>query len=124
VSLTGTDVYKNPIAGGDGWSSADQAYARKGTFWVSNRTPATNWHYMTVIFPVKPGDSDPTITRIDDYTVAVTNGAEGDVISFATNSSVASLIVDTGAQLAEPDQPPAPPTVVIRKWYIQELIIR
>ena len=67
---------------------------------------------MTVIYPRIPGEPAPTITRIDDFTVAVTNGlgTEGDVISFGrTNSSPAStFVVDLPAVASGAAGPSAP----------------
>jgi hypothetical protein len=53
------------------------------TLWAYNRTPTNNWHFMTVIYPVKWGDAPPTITRIDDSTVKVQKGGISDTISFS-----------------------------------------
>jgi hypothetical protein len=75
---------------------------RPAAIWASNKTPNTTWGAGWVVYPIKPGDPDPIITRIDSYTVAITNGAEYDVISFDTNSVVATLIVDVGATNASP----------------------
>lgn len=72
--------------------------------YITNNTPATNWHFMTVVYPVKFGQTVPTITRVDDNTVAVTNGAEWDIITFDTNqASASSLVVDIGAVASIPD---------------------
>jgi hypothetical protein len=57
------------------------------TVWAYNRTPTTNWHFLTVVFPVKWGQSAPTITRVDDYTVHVQQGADDDVISVDASTS-------------------------------------
>lgn len=90
----------NPITG----VVADNGVQFKGSWdwrryvvYVTNSAPTTNWHFMTVVYPVYSGDPLPTITRLDDYTVAITNGSEGDVISFDKDSPVATLAVDIGA---------------------------
>lgn len=108
TNVAGTNISKlNPLTGED-YTASDASTNPKwnSTEWISNQTPTTNWHFMTVVYPQKWDESAPTITRIDDYTVAVTNGSEGDVISFDTNSAVATLIVDAGATNAPPAAPP------------------
>ena len=90
--LTGTNVQGNPITGENYWQSGVDT-PRANAVWVSSLTPATNFHFMTVIYPVAPGGSMPTITRLDDYTVAVTNGAQGDVISFNPQTTNAATFL-------------------------------
>ncbi|MBI5383773.1 MAG: heparinase II/III family protein [Verrucomicrobia bacterium] len=120
TNMSGTSVRKNPITGED-YGSQSGAHPRGSVFWISNRNPTTNFHFLTVIYPTKPGEAAPTITRIDDWTVAVTNsaGTEGDLISFDTNRTNATLLVDlagvvAGSQsLDAPIDPPADTTVPI-----------
>jgi len=95
--LTGTNVKSNPVTGENYWTADVDTHPRKHAVWVQNVTPTTNWHFMSVIYPVPPGGTAPTITRVDDWTVAVTNGAEGDVISFDYNSPTATLIIENVA---------------------------
>jgi len=52
------------------------------SIWIQNVTPATNWHFMTVVFPVKWGQAAPVITRVDDNTVQVQQGGDNDTIQF------------------------------------------
>ncbi len=88
VNMSGINAYNNPVTGENYWSEIEgdsSLYPNSLTtnsIWVNNITPSTNFHFMTVIYPVSPNDTTPTITRLDDYTVAVTNGIQGDVISF------------------------------------------
>lgn len=100
TNRSGYLVRVNPYTGENYWTNAignlGDKYPRANTLWFNNKTPANNWNFMTVIYPVKWGDSAPIITRIDDKTVAVTNGSDGDVISWDTNSPVATLIIATG----------------------------
>jgi hypothetical protein len=49
--------------------------------WVYNTTKTTNWHFMSVIYPVKWGQDAPTITRVDDNTVRVQQGTDDDTIT-------------------------------------------
>ncbi len=66
-----------------------QDYYWANTFWIYNKTPTTNWHFLSVVYPVKSGETAPTITRLDDYTVRVQKGVDDDIITFNTNSAYA-----------------------------------
>lgn len=83
---------------------------RTAALWWGNSTPDTAWRSAWVIYAVTNGASEPTFTRIDDYTLAITNGTEGDVISFDTNSVEATIIVDVGATNAIATPQVAAPT--------------
>jgi hypothetical protein len=117
TDLTGTSVRVNPITGENYWTNAPPSnlgdkWPRAHALWFSNKTPTNNWHFMSVIYPVKPGAAAPQITRLDDYTVAVTNGVEGDVIGFNTNSPFASratLMVNSSAISGSTYVPPVRP---------------
>lgn len=82
-----TNIYFNPILGiaATNYASGD-SFARPHVFWVQNTTPATERYFIWVHYPWPAGSAEPTITRLDDTTVAVTNGADGDVITFGTNA--------------------------------------
>jgi hypothetical protein len=70
------------------------------SIWVQNKTATTNWHFLTVVYPVKWGQPAPTITRIDDYTVHVQQGANDDVISIDPSTSVPTVSLNlTGPSL-------------------------
>jgi hypothetical protein len=62
--------------------------------WVSNKTPATTWHFMTVVYPVRWGGAAPTITRIDDNTVRVQQGLNDDTISFDPSVTPAAVTLN------------------------------
>ncbi len=64
------------------------------TIWVQNKTAATSWHFMTVIFPVKWGQPAPTITRVDDNTVQVQQGTDNDTISFTPGTPTPTVSID------------------------------
>jgi hypothetical protein len=108
TNFTGTNTKINPITGYNPlmneWQNADLVgtFPRTNSVWVMNKNKATNFTFTSILYPVKPGDPDPTIVEIDPYTVAVTNSSEGDVISFNRDSAVATLIVDVGATNAPP----------------------
>ena len=57
------------------------------TIWVYNTTKTNNWHFMSVIYPVKWGQTAPTITRIDDNTVRVQQGTDDDTITVDPSTS-------------------------------------
>jgi hypothetical protein len=79
------------------------------TIWIYNKTRATNWHFMSVVYPVKAGESAPIITRLDDYTVRVQKDAEEDVISFDANTTHPATIVVSLAGAAPSVSRLAPP---------------
>lgn len=93
MSGTNADVnYRmNPFTGENYWTNLTGDFGDKwpqaNVLWFNNAQPTNSFHFMTVIYPVPPGGSIPQITPLDDYTVAITNGAEGDVITFNTNTS-------------------------------------
>jgi hypothetical protein len=104
----------NPITG----VGYVNAYPPASVVWTTNSTPSTNFHFLTVIYPVKPGDAAPTIARLSDWTVAVTNGVDVDIISWRTNEPYAStMIIDSegiSGYVAQdnptPPEPPDPPS--------------
>jgi hypothetical protein len=65
------------------------------TIWVQNKTATTNWHFLSVVYPVKPGQLPPTITRVDDNTVQVKQGTgsntDTDTISFDPTTQAPTL---------------------------------
>jgi hypothetical protein len=94
TNMSGSKSYQNPI-NGINYAWGGDPHQRNHALWYSNRTPAKNWRFLTVIYPVKEGDPTPLIRRLDDFTVEVTNGAERDVISFDKNTTQpATYIVD------------------------------
>jgi hypothetical protein len=85
----GTNLSKfNPFTGENYFGKDnDLGPFYNSTVWAYNRTPTTNWHFLTVVFPVKWGQPAPTITRVDDYTVHVQQGADDDVIIVDASTS-------------------------------------
>lgn len=93
-NLLGTNALNtskmNPFTGENYTLQAQDGYYPDITYpywstaiWVQNKTAATNFHFMTVVFPVRWDDSNvPTITRISDNTVHVVQGTNDDIISF------------------------------------------
>lgn len=83
-----------------------ELYPRAQGIWVTNTAATTNWHFLTVIYPVKPGDGDPVINRLDDYTVSV----DGEVSTFGTNYAGAYnyMVEGIGGGWMPPYAPAAP----------------
>jgi hypothetical protein len=79
------------------------------TIWVSNNNRTNNWHFMSVVYPVKAGQPAPTITRIDDNHVRVQCGANDDTIGVDPSTSPPTFSISlTGPALG--GARPAPPT--------------
>jgi hypothetical protein len=106
TDMSGINVRSNPITGENYYDDGNMQHIRAHVMWVSNRTPATNFHFLSVVYPIKPGTASPEIKRLDDYTVEVTNGDEHDVISFDSQTKQpVTLLVDL-AGLTSGSQPP------------------
>lgn len=114
-NLTGSNVRRNPITGENYWTNSPPSNVgdianRSHALWFSNRIPASNWHFMTVIYPVQWGGTAPTITRLDDYTVEVISGNERDVISFDPKTTYPVTLRVDFPTLSNTILPPASPT--------------
>lgn len=101
LDLTGDQVRSNPITGEDYLNDGD-SHHRAHALWVSNKTPTNKFHFMTVIYPVKPGTAEQalSIQRRDDYTVEVECEGESDIVSFNAETADghgATLVVDLQA---------------------------
>ncbi len=109
IDMQDMDQFKNPITGNNyltnnKWTARDmkkEEYRSKvcqHNFWFTNKKPQSNYHFLTVVYPVKPGTEDPVITRLDDNTVKVEKDGETDIISFDKETALpATLIVDIEA---------------------------
>jgi len=104
----GLEGLKNPITAEDFTKQpfTAQEIAKRGFlkrfaahhFWFTNTEPASSFHFMTVIYPVRPGAAEPKITRLDDLTVKIEAEGRSDVISFdPTRSGQATFVVDLPA---------------------------
>jgi len=103
--LAGDQVLTNPYTGEDyNKSFREQAHLRRAhALWYTNKTPQGKFHFLTVIYPTKPGAAAPSIRRLDDLSVEVTSGAEKDVITFDPAAGhAASLVVDLPAMTPLP----------------------
>lgn len=92
----GEDGFTNPFTG------EDYRQYRKGNIlaghnlWISNREPASNWQFLTVIYPTKPDEAIPEIQHIDNATVRI--GEE--IISFdpkSPSANEAAFVIDPTA---------------------------
>jgi len=85
------DIYSQPVV-------AD-------TIWITNRTRATNWHFLTAIGASKWGIAPFQFARLDDYTVKVTlPDGSLQTNTFDTNyQSAFNVMVDAGATNAAPE---------------------
>ncbi|MEI6603893.1 MAG: hypothetical protein WCP35_01190 [Verrucomicrobiota bacterium] len=120
INLTGDRVCSNPLTIGNakltpsvlptGATVVEENYydrsdsvERTNALWVSNKVKAKKFHFMTVIYPVKPDSPVPVITRLDDFTAKVVSDGESDIISFDPHTKFpATLVIDLSTK------PPAP----------------
>ena len=125
TNMLGSNAYMNPFNPSDNLFAGAMMDLTDGTanpistnaIWVSNLTPTNSFHFMTVIYPVPPGGAMPTFTALDDYTVAVTSGAQADVISFnpeTTNIGAVTLLVNSPAIWSH--APPLPALLVLTNY--------
>jgi len=107
IDMQGADGFNNPLTDEDYTTEMGrhptgirkEEHIVGHNLYLSNRTKAANFHFLSVIAPVKPDEDFPEITRIDDYTVSV----DGFTVSFdpSTEHDV-DLIVDVPALRAQP----------------------
>ncbi len=92
----GMKAFVNPLTGEDysKWRNGEILCGHN--LWVSNSVPARQWQFLTVIYPVSPGQKMPAIERLDDSTVRVAE----DIISFNSGSPYArnaDFVIDVSA---------------------------
>ncbi|MBN2413570.1 DUF4962 domain-containing protein [candidate division KSB1 bacterium] len=109
TEMNDLDQFINPVTGNNylknnEWTSLDMKNPRYRSkvcyhnFWFTTTKPASDFYFLTVIYPVEPGTKDPIITRLDDNTVKVEKDGEIDIISFDKDTKFpATLIVDLDA---------------------------
>ena len=92
--------HSNPITGevfADGFATDPATIIPNAPrkLWISNKNLATTHTFLTVIYPVDNGGAAPTITRINDLTVQVSDGTNTDIITFdPAQASGATIYVD------------------------------
>ena len=93
-------LHINPITGetfpDSSWTpSTSRLPPAPRKLWISNKNLATTHNFLTVIYPVDNGGPAPTITRINDLTVQVSDGVTTDIITFdPTQASGATVYID------------------------------
>jgi len=102
IDMQGDKGFINPLTGEDYTDKLGrlpggerrEGYLAGHNLYVSNTRKTKEFHFLSVIAPVKPGEKFPEIERIDDRTVSI----DGDVISFDPETKYkAHLIIDTAA---------------------------
>jgi hypothetical protein len=90
------DEMVNPVTGEDYRQYKLDGPQPAHNLWISNSTPANQYHFLAVIFPYKDTHPEPVITRVDDRTVTVeSEPGVVDTIHFGDGPSPqATLVVD------------------------------
>lgn len=89
----GMDGLVNPVTGEDYRQQWEEVAELKGrdmplfahNLWISNSAPATQHHFLAVVFPYRRDQREPVIRRIDNFTVRVESSDFSDIISFDRN---------------------------------------
>ena len=81
----------NPFTGEDYRKYRQDGPLPAHNLWVSNKSKAASWRYITVVYPQPPGGSIPAISKVDDGAVKVGD----DVIRFGDGE--ATIRVDLEA---------------------------
>jgi len=100
IDMRGPDGFKNPLNDEDYTNDLARVEVREKhqiaghNLYISNKTKEKEFHFLSVIAPVKPGDSFPEITRLDDWTVNI----DGDIVSFDPKTvHEARIVIDMAA---------------------------
>jgi len=102
IDMQGEDGFKNPLTGEDYTNRLGRhptgvrkkEHIAGHNLYISNKKKSKEFHFLSVIAPVKPGENFPEIRRIDDWTVEV----DGETVSFdASTGSGARIIIDVQA---------------------------
>lgn len=107
--MQGMDQFVNPITGNNylenneftALDMKDDRYRKMvcaHNLWLTTKEPKDQYHFLTVLYPVKPGTQEPVITRLDDNTVKIEKDGELDLVSFDKDTKYpATLVVDLDA---------------------------
>ncbi|HIE52294.1 MAG TPA: DUF4962 domain-containing protein [Armatimonadetes bacterium] len=92
----GLEGMVNPFTGEDYRKWRKEGPLCAHNLWISNRRPASQFHFLAVIYPYRSSGPEPVITRVDDWTVRVEWGTEvSDLIHFGTQPPPgATFVVD------------------------------
>ncbi len=98
----GLDAMRNPFTGEDYRRWRKKGPLPQHNLWITNKKPASQFHFLVVICPTKAGQPTPRIQRVDDFTVRVQlDPKTADVIHFGrTPPADATLTVDYEAVAA------------------------
>jgi hypothetical protein len=91
----GNDITSHPFLVGYTNNDGFNLYFRNYALYVTNNVPQTNWHFLWAQYPVYTGGTLPTFGRLSDNTIAITNGADFDVVSFGETNALSTLVVNT-----------------------------
>jgi hypothetical protein len=88
-NMTGSNVLRNPVTGVWTTDSSDPT-RRAHALWYYN----TGSNFLSVIYPARASATQPSFTRLSDYSVAITNGSEGHVFTFIpTNNAIGIEVI-------------------------------
>jgi len=102
IDMQGADGFRNPLTGEDYTDKLGrhptgirkEEHIAGHNIYISNRTKAEDFHFLTVIAPVRPGEGFPVIRRLDEKTVEVA----GTIVSFDPKTARnADIVVDVPA---------------------------
>jgi len=101
IDMKGEEGFKNPYTDEDYTNDLARDKVRQKdelivghNIYISNKIKAKEFHFLSVIAPVKPGEDFPKIKHLDDWTVEI----DGDIISFNPKTNYeACLIIDVEA---------------------------
>jgi len=92
----GLNGHVNPITGEDYREYYEGNILCGHNLWISNKDKASQWRFLTVIYPQPPGGQIPAIKALDDFLVQVGS----DVICFDPKSELApkaDFVIDLAA---------------------------
>jgi len=99
IDMQGDDGFRNPLTGEDYTDKLGRhptgvrkkEHIAGHNLYLSNSEKSAEFHFLSVIAPVKPGGTFPEIERIDDRTVKI----DGDVVCFDPSSKrKADIVID------------------------------
>ncbi len=96
--VTGEDFRKNKHTAKELEDPRWSKFVPQHNMWFTNKEPAEQFNFFTVIYPVTPGEKAPAITRLDDLTVKIQDADGTDIVSFDPETThPATIVVDLPA---------------------------